>query len=209
MYGVQDHLLSSERTPLLKSDALTLKRCIRVYIHYRWSCADPEVGQGVWTPWNCQIINFCHVEIFRQNPSGNLDPLSLSPRPPPPPRKFSGSAHGWSSNRCYVTLCPGLHTIHRFNTRYARHIPLKPCQTIFSSFPEAVGELHKPNVGSVNSNFHFPLTEVVFSLSLSSDVNCQNDQELSCVSSSKSLGTRFSEEEWAVRRYAYFKNGSL
>ena len=34
--------------------------------------------------WNCQIINFCHVEIFRQTPSGNLDP---------PPRKFSGSAH--------------------------------------------------------------------------------------------------------------------
>ena len=34
-------------------------------------------------PWNCQIINFCHVEIFRQTPSGNLDPL----------RKFSGSAH--------------------------------------------------------------------------------------------------------------------
>ena len=25
-------------------------------------------------PWNCQIINFCHVEIFRQTPSGNLDP---------------------------------------------------------------------------------------------------------------------------------------
>ena len=38
-------------------------------------------------PWNCQIINFCHVEIFRQTPSGNLDP------PPPPLRKFSGSAH--------------------------------------------------------------------------------------------------------------------
>ena len=28
-------------------------------------------------PWNCQIINFCHVEIFHQTPSGNLDP------PPP------------------------------------------------------------------------------------------------------------------------------
>ena len=36
-------------------------------------------------PWNCQIINFCHVEIFRQTPSGNLDP--------PPLREFSGSAH--------------------------------------------------------------------------------------------------------------------
>ena len=24
-------------------------------------------------PWNCKIINFCHVEIFRQTPSGNLD----------------------------------------------------------------------------------------------------------------------------------------
>ena len=44
------------------------------------SWADPEGGQGVRTPpppWNCQIINFCHVEIFRQTPSGNLDP------PPP------------------------------------------------------------------------------------------------------------------------------
>ena len=37
-------------------------------------------------PRNCQIINFCHVEIFRQTPSRNLDP--------PPLRKFSGSAHG-------------------------------------------------------------------------------------------------------------------
>ena len=34
-------------------------------------------GQGVPTPpppWNCQIINFCHVENFSQTPSGNLDP---------------------------------------------------------------------------------------------------------------------------------------
>ena len=30
-------------------------------------------------PRNCQIINFCHVEVFRQTPSGNLD------HPPPPP----------------------------------------------------------------------------------------------------------------------------
>ena len=34
-------------------------------------------------PWNCQIINFCHVEIFRQTPSGILDPL-----PPPPKKNF-------------------------------------------------------------------------------------------------------------------------
>ena len=27
-------------------------------------------------PWNCQIINFCYVEIFSQTPSGNLDPLT-------------------------------------------------------------------------------------------------------------------------------------
>ena len=33
--------------------------------------------KGSGPPWKCQIINFCHVEIFRQNPSGNLDP------PPP------------------------------------------------------------------------------------------------------------------------------
>ena len=25
-------------------------------------------------PWNCQIISFCHVEIFRQTPSGNSNP---------------------------------------------------------------------------------------------------------------------------------------
>ena len=37
---------------------------------------------------DCQIINFCHVGIFRQTPSGNFDPP-----PPPPPRIFSGSAH--------------------------------------------------------------------------------------------------------------------
>ena len=46
-------------------------------------------GQGVRTPpppWNIQIINFYHVEIFRQTPSGTLDPTPL--------RKFSGSAHG-------------------------------------------------------------------------------------------------------------------
>ena len=40
---------------------------------------DPEGGGGgAGGPdplWNCQIINFCHVEIFRQTPSGNLDPF--------------------------------------------------------------------------------------------------------------------------------------
>ena len=36
-------------------------------------------------PWNCQIICFWHVEIFRQTPSGNLDPLSPPPTPPHPP----------------------------------------------------------------------------------------------------------------------------
>ena len=51
--------------------------------------ADPEGGeQGVRpppSPWNCQIFCFCHVEIFRQTPSGNLDPPSenfLDPRMP-------------------------------------------------------------------------------------------------------------------------------
>ena len=44
---------------------------------YTW--ADPEGGyRGSGPPWNCQIISFCHVEIFRQTPSGKL---------------FSGSAH--------------------------------------------------------------------------------------------------------------------
>ena len=51
-------------------------------------------GQGVRNPWNCQIINFCHVEIFRQTPSGTLDP---------PLRKFSGSAHDQS--QFYDFLC--------------------------------------------------------------------------------------------------------
>ena len=47
--------------------------------------ADPEGGTGgPPPPWNCQIICFCHVEIFCQTPSGNLDP---------PLGKFSGSAH--------------------------------------------------------------------------------------------------------------------
>ena len=43
-------------------------------------------GQGVRIP--LELPDFCHVEIFRQTPSGNLD----SP-PPPPLRKFPGSAH--------------------------------------------------------------------------------------------------------------------
>ena len=38
-------------------------------------------------PWNCHIINFCHVEIFRQTPSGNLDSA-----PPPPPEKIHTTA---------------------------------------------------------------------------------------------------------------------
>ena len=61
--------------------------------------ADPEGGTGGPDPlWNCTIINFCHVEIFRQTPSGNLDP------PPTPLRKFSGSAHVQESctNICLI-----------------------------------------------------------------------------------------------------------
>ena len=46
---------------------------------------------GLDPPWNCQIINFCHVEIFRQTPSVNLDI--------PPPSIFSGSAHVPSMHR--------------------------------------------------------------------------------------------------------------
>ena len=47
---------------------------------YRTICSniswvDPEGGTGgPDPPWNCRIINFCLVEIFRQTPSGNLDP---------------------------------------------------------------------------------------------------------------------------------------
>ena len=59
--------------------------------------ADPEGGQGVRTPpppppRNCQIISFCHVEIFRQTPSGNLDP------PPPSEKIFWIRANRWFSH---------------------------------------------------------------------------------------------------------------
>ena len=60
---------------------------VHVYSHKHFkecAWADPEGDRGSGPPWNCQIINFCHVEIFRQTPSGNLGPL----------RKFSGSALG-------------------------------------------------------------------------------------------------------------------
>ena len=64
--------------------------------------ADPEGGDrgsGPPPPWNCQIINFCHVEIFRQTPSGNLDPTT-----PPSLRKFSGSAHGNNTFILHIRL---------------------------------------------------------------------------------------------------------
>ena len=61
-----------------------------VYTNYFYNIYCPNMGGSrggdKGPPWNCQIICFCHVEIFRQTPSGNLDP-------PPPLGKFSGSAH--------------------------------------------------------------------------------------------------------------------
>ena len=68
-----------------------------VYTNYFYNIYCPNMGGsrggGQWVrppppptppthphPRNCQIICFCHVEIFRQTPSGNLDP-------PPPPRE--------------------------------------------------------------------------------------------------------------------------
>ena len=55
-----------------------------VYTNYFYNTYCPNMGgsrggggQGVPPPphtWNCQIICFCHVEIFRQTPSENLDP---------------------------------------------------------------------------------------------------------------------------------------
>ena len=54
--------------------------------------------RGSGPPWNCQIISFCHVEIFRQTPSGNLDP------PPPPPEKiFWIRAWNAGANKFYDT----------------------------------------------------------------------------------------------------------
>ena len=45
-------------------------------IRLKFPWADPEGGTGGSDPpWNCQIINFCHVGIFCQTPSGTLDPL--------------------------------------------------------------------------------------------------------------------------------------
>ena len=62
-----------------------------VYTNYFYNIYCPNMGGSrggargsappIPTPtWNCQIICFCHVEIFRQTPSGNLDP-------PPTPRE--------------------------------------------------------------------------------------------------------------------------
>ena len=60
-----------------------------VYTNYFYNINCPNMGgsrggTGGPPPWNCQIICFCHVEIFRQISSRNLDP---------PLGKFSGSAH--------------------------------------------------------------------------------------------------------------------
>ena len=53
-------------------------------------------GSGPPPPPNCQNINFCHVEIFRQTPSAP---------PPPPLRKVSGSAHACMESRTLGTFC--------------------------------------------------------------------------------------------------------
>ena len=44
-------------------------------------------------PRNCQIINFCHVGIFRQTPSGNLDP---------PPEKMFWIRAWTSLLKCFI-----------------------------------------------------------------------------------------------------------
>ena len=64
-------------------------KCQNTSKPYPIAWADPEGGGGgaggLDPPWNCQIIDFCHVEIFLQTPSGNV-------YPPPTPllRKFPG-----------------------------------------------------------------------------------------------------------------------
>ena len=59
-----------------------------VYTNYFYNTYCPNMGgsrggggdRGSPPPtWNCQIICFCHVEIFRQTPSENLDPPSPHP----------------------------------------------------------------------------------------------------------------------------------
>ena len=39
-------------------------------------------------PGIARLLFFCHVEIFRQTPSWNLDPPTPLPPPPPPPEKI-------------------------------------------------------------------------------------------------------------------------
>ena len=79
--------LSPPCTLHLVDTSQTVRTGLKMFV----SWADPEGGgQGVRIPpRNCQIINFCHVVIFRQTPAGNLDP------PPPPLKKFSGSELGF------------------------------------------------------------------------------------------------------------------
>ena len=59
------------------------------------------MGQGLRIPlWNCQIINFCHVEIFRQTPS------AIGPPPPPPSPGKMFWICAWSNPALgYICVC--------------------------------------------------------------------------------------------------------
>ena len=75
--GIQIHKPGEKARALQDITKVDITFSREVAGHQSW--ADPEGGggQGSAPPRNCQIINFCHVEIFRQTPSGNLDPQTM------------------------------------------------------------------------------------------------------------------------------------
>ena len=95
-YNIKFQTILRPRTvlPLCKKYSKDQRLCV-VCKSFAYQTRHMRIQRGGGTggsdpppPWNCQIISFYHVEIFRQTPSGNLDPL----------RKFSGSAHAPISN---------------------------------------------------------------------------------------------------------------
>ena len=80
------HMCGSSDTPFI-SRTYVIRQVRRRYValtpdtphvrsHWRIQrgAGGPDPPHTHTHTWNCQIINFCHVEIFRKTPSGNLDP---------------------------------------------------------------------------------------------------------------------------------------